>query len=68
VVEVVEFETSDPQLRGEMTMISALADASGDDGGGGGTDVVVMLEGLPPGVPAATTRPVRAWRSTSLPH
>jgi hypothetical protein len=32
-------------------MTTTLADARGDDGGDGGTDVVVMLEGLPPGVP-----------------
>ena len=34
-------------------MTTTLADASGDDGGGGGggIDVVVMLEGLAPGVP-----------------
>src|SRR5262247_3080040 len=34
VVEVVEFETTDPALRGEMTITISLADADG------GTDVV----------------------------
>jgi uncharacterized protein YndB with AHSA1/START domain len=34
VVEVVEFETTDPALRGEMTITIALADADG------GTDVL----------------------------
>ena len=47
VVEVVEFETDDPGLRGEMTITTTLADA------GGGTDVSIMHEGLPDSVPAA---------------
>ena len=47
VVELLEFETSDPALRGEMTMTTTLADANG------GTDVVVVHEGIPSGVPAA---------------
>lgn len=47
VVEVFEFETSDPELRGEMTMTTTLADADG------GTDVLVAHEGIPRGVPAA---------------
>jgi uncharacterized protein YndB with AHSA1/START domain len=47
VVEVLEFETSDPALRGEMTMTTTLGDANG------GTDVVVVHEGIPSGVPAA---------------
>src|ERR687884_679814 len=36
VVEVVEFETTDPTLRGEMTITIALADADG------GTDVLAV--------------------------
>src|SRR5688572_30813728 len=44
VVEVVEFETTDPALRGEMTITTTLADVDG------GTDVVAVHEGLPPGV------------------
>jgi uncharacterized protein YndB with AHSA1/START domain len=47
VVEVLEFETSDPKLRGEMTMTTTLVDAHG------GTDVIVAHEGIPPGVSAA---------------
>jgi uncharacterized protein YndB with AHSA1/START domain len=47
VVEVLEFETADPQLRGEMTITTTLADADG------GTDVVVLHEGIPPGVPVS---------------
>ena len=45
VVEVVEFETTDPALRGEMTITISLADADG-----GGTDVCAVHDGLPPGV------------------
>jgi uncharacterized protein YndB with AHSA1/START domain len=44
VVEVLEFETDDPDLRGEMTMTTTLADADV------GTDVLVTYEGLPIGV------------------
>ena len=47
VVEVVEFETTDPALRGEMTITYSLTDADG------GTDVLVAHDGLPPGVPTA---------------
>jgi len=45
VVEVFEFETTDPELRGEMTMTTTLADADG------GTDFLVVQEGIPRGVP-----------------
>jgi uncharacterized protein YndB with AHSA1/START domain len=48
VIEVVEFETTDPALRGEMTIMISLADADG-----GGTDVLGVHDGLPPGVPTA---------------
>jgi uncharacterized protein YndB with AHSA1/START domain len=47
VVEVVAFETTDPALRGEMTITTTLVDADG------GTDVLLVFEGLPPGVPTA---------------
>lgn len=47
VVEVDEFETTDPALRGEMTITIALADAEG------GTDLVALHDGLPPGVSTA---------------
>ena len=47
VVEVVEFETADPAMRGEMTVAISLADADG------GTDVLAVHDGLPPGLSAA---------------
>lgn len=47
VVEVDEFETADPALRGEMTITITLADAAG------GTDLVALHDGLPPGVSTA---------------
>jgi hypothetical protein len=43
VVEVVEFETTDPALRGAMTITTTLVDADGD------TDVLLVYEGLPRG-------------------
>ena len=48
IVEVDEFETSDPSLRGEMKISIILADASG-----GGTDLSALHEGLPRGVSTA---------------
>jgi uncharacterized protein YndB with AHSA1/START domain len=47
VVEVVEFETTDPALRGEMTITTTLTDADG------GTDILAVHEGLPPGLSSA---------------
>jgi uncharacterized protein YndB with AHSA1/START domain len=44
VVEVDEFETTDPALRGEMTITITLADADG------GTDLVAVHDRLPRGV------------------
>jgi uncharacterized protein YndB with AHSA1/START domain len=54
VVEVVEFETTEPALRGEMTITITLADADG------GTDVLAVHDGLPPGVPSADNE--AGWR------
>jgi uncharacterized protein YndB with AHSA1/START domain len=54
VVEVVEFETGDPALRGEMTITITLADANG------GTDVIAVHDGLPPGLPTADNE--EGWR------
>jgi uncharacterized protein YndB with AHSA1/START domain len=54
VVEVVEFETPDPALRGEMTITITLADA------GGGTDLLAVHDGLPPGLSAADNE--LGWR------
>jgi len=47
IVEVDEFETTDPALRGEMTITIRLTDADG------GTDLEAVHAGLPPGVPLA---------------
>jgi uncharacterized protein YndB with AHSA1/START domain len=47
VIEVVEFETTDPALRGEMTITTTLADADG------GTDILAVHDGLPQGLSPA---------------
>jgi uncharacterized protein YndB with AHSA1/START domain len=47
VVQIVEFETDDPSLQGEMTITYTLADS------GPGTDLVGLHENLPPGVAPA---------------
>jgi uncharacterized protein YndB with AHSA1/START domain len=47
VVEVFEFETSNPALHGPMTMTTTLVDADG------GTDVRIVHEGIPDEIPAA---------------
>jgi uncharacterized protein YndB with AHSA1/START domain len=57
VVEVVEFETADPALQGEMTITITLADAAD-----GGTELQATHEGLPPGVPPADNE--LGWRSS----
>ena len=54
VVEVDEFETSDPALRGEMRITITLRDADA------GTDLVAVHEGLPPGVSPADNE--TGWR------
>ena len=54
VVEVVEFETEDPAMRGEMTITISLSDAEG------GTELVAVHDGLPPGVPPADNE--LGWR------
>jgi uncharacterized protein YndB with AHSA1/START domain len=54
VVEVVEFETVDPSLRGEMTIRIRLTEA------GGGTRVDAVHEGLPPGLSPADNE--AGWR------
>jgi uncharacterized protein YndB with AHSA1/START domain len=56
VVEVVEFETADPALRGEMTITVTLADADG------GTEVIAVHDGLPPGLSPADNE--TGWRSS----
>jgi uncharacterized protein YndB with AHSA1/START domain len=56
VVELIEFETTDPELRGEMTITTTLADA------GGGTDILAVHDGLPPGLSPADNE--TGWRET----
>jgi uncharacterized protein YndB with AHSA1/START domain len=54
VVEVVEFETTDPAMQGEMTITTTLADADG------GTEVTAVHEGLPRGLSPADNE--TGWR------
>lgn len=56
IVEVVEFETKDPALRGKMTITITLSDADG------GTIVHAIHDGLPRGVPAADNE--AGWQSS----
>jgi uncharacterized protein YndB with AHSA1/START domain len=54
VVEVVEFETADPALQGEMTITTTLTEVPG------GTELVALHEGLPAGVSPADNE--LGWR------
>ena len=54
VVEVMEFETADPVMQGEMTVTYTLSDADG------GTDIAAVHEGVPPGVSPADNE--TGWR------
>jgi uncharacterized protein YndB with AHSA1/START domain len=54
VVEVVEFETADPALQGEMTITITLVDADG------GTDLLAVHDALPPGLSPADNE--TGWR------
>ena len=54
VVEIMEFETTDPAMRGEMTVTFTLSDADG------GTDVLGVHDNLPPGVSPADNE--TGWR------
>jgi uncharacterized protein YndB with AHSA1/START domain len=56
VVEVVEFETDDPAMRGEMTITITLADAEG------GTEVSALHDALPPGLSPADNE--LGWQSS----
>ncbi|MFE4613942.1 SRPBCC family protein [Streptomyces niveus] len=47
VVEVIEFETADPTMRGVMTMTTTLSDVDG------GTEIVLVHDGVPDAVPVA---------------
>ncbi len=55
VVEIDEFETTDPALQGEMTFGTMLADADS------GTDLLGVHERLPPG--ASTADNETGWRT-----
>jgi uncharacterized protein YndB with AHSA1/START domain len=57
VVQVVEFETDDPRLAGEMTITYRLTDADG------GTELVGLHEDLPPGVNPAGNE--LGWRMST---
>jgi hypothetical protein len=50
----VEFETTDPELRGEMTITISLADADG------GTDLLAVHDGIPRGLSTADNE--AGWR------
>lgn len=54
VVQLVEFETTDPAMQGEMRISYTLADADG------GTEVRAVHEGLPPGLSPADNE--TGWR------
>ncbi|MEP6731529.1 MAG: SRPBCC family protein [bacterium] len=54
VVEVTEFETTDPDMRGEMTITFTLTDADG------GTDINAVHDALPPGLSPADNE--KGWQ------
>lgn len=54
VVEVMEFETDDPAMHGEMRVTFTLSDAEG------GTDVAAVHDDVPPGVSPADNE--TGWR------
>jgi uncharacterized protein YndB with AHSA1/START domain len=56
VVEVVEFETADPAMQGEMMITITLAEADG------GTNVLAVHDRLPPGLSPADNE--AGWRSS----
>ena len=56
VIEVVEFETADPAIRGQMTITISLADADY------GTDVLAVYDGLQHGLSSADNE--AGWRSS----
>lgn len=54
VVQVMEFETADPAMQGEMTVTFILSDAAG------GTDLIAVHDGVPNGVSDADNE--TGWR------
>lgn len=55
VVELIEFETLDPDLRGEMTVSISLSDSQN-----GGTNLIAVHDELPPGLSPADNE--AGWR------
>lgn len=55
VVQIIEFETDDPDVSGEMTITYSLRNADG-----GGTNLTGVHETLPPGVGAAANE--QGWK------
>ena len=56
VVEVVEFETSNPAMRGEMIITMSLSDVDG------GTEILAVHDDLPPGLSNEDNE--AGWRSS----
>ena len=56
VIEVVEFETADPLLQGEMTITFTLTDKKG------GTEILAVHDNLPPGL--STEDNETGWRTS----
>lgn len=54
VIEEIEFETSDPELTGRMTVTTTLTDTDG------GTDLLAVHDNLPPGLPPEANE--TGWR------
>jgi uncharacterized protein YndB with AHSA1/START domain len=54
VVQIVEFESENPAMRGEMTITITLSDANG------GTEIIAVHDGLPPGLQASDNE--EGWR------
>lgn len=61
VVEVMEFETTDPKMQSEMTATFTLTDAAA-----GSTDVLAIYDNLPPGLPPADNETGWRCRLTNL--
>ncbi|MDB5908513.1 MAG: Aha1 protein [Massilia sp.] len=54
VVQLIEFETDDPMMKGQMTVTITLSDSAG------GTELLATHDNLPPGVPPADNE--LGWR------
>jgi uncharacterized protein YndB with AHSA1/START domain len=60
IVDVDEFETEDPALRGEMTITYTLSDANG------GTELLAVHDGVSPSVPHADNELGWPWSLAKL--